>query len=56
MMFHKVPNVRFRKKLRVRTENHDFPSKFFWFRVPKDFVVEDFGISQKISAIEKFHA
>ena len=28
-MFQKVPNVRFRKKLWVRTEYHDFPSKIF---------------------------
>ena len=47
-MFQKVSNVRYRKKIGIRTEYHDFPSKFFRLRVSKDFVKEHFGISQKV--------
>ena len=35
LMFQKVPNVKFRKKLWVRTEYHDFPSKIFLAQSPE---------------------
>ena len=47
LTFQKVSNVRYRKKNWIRTEHHDFQSKIFCLRVPKSFVGEHFGISEK---------
>ena len=46
LMFQTLSNIRFRKNLCKRTEYHDFQSKIFCLRMPKDFVVEHFGISE----------
>ena len=47
LMFKTVSKVRYRKNLCKRTEHHDFQSKIFCLRVPKNFVGEHFGISEK---------
>ena len=54
LMFQKVSNVRYWKNLCNWTECHGFPSKIFHLRVPKDFVVEHFGISEKFGYRKKF--
>ena len=46
LMFQNVSNVRYQTKFWMRTEYHVFPSKIFWLRVPKDFVVEYFSIPE----------
>ena len=46
-MFQTVSNVRYRKNFCKRTEYHDFQWKIFCLRVPKNFVGEHFGISEK---------
>ena len=50
LMFPKVSNVRYRKSVCIGTEYNGFPSKYFHLRVPKDFVVEHFGISEKLGS------
>ena len=47
LMFQTFSNVRYRKNLCKRTEYHELKSKIFCLRLPKDFVVEHFGISEK---------
>ena len=55
LMFQKISNVRYRKKIGIKTEYHDFPSKFFGSECWK-ISLRNTSVYHKSSAIEKIHA
>ena len=54
LMFQTVSNVNYRKDSCKRTDYHDIQSKIFCLRVPKNFVGEQFGISEKFGLSKNF--